>query len=226
MRELWDSIVSEFSHASLTVLSDRQTAILGLVSAIALRTGWKHVAGYWLPLTVKDLLWSKTVGIIEPRRTGLLPSWSWLSVTSGVHFFPYFPPEDEYLADIQGVDGEDPTVPLRLLCLRLRLGPSDEELGQHQAPEGWPSRNFVTRADIPGSFPDEVYVLPLVWREEDEEYSAVEGILVSPSSASLGSYERVGSFVHEMWDEADEAEMDPVFEILLDVGRRESLVLV
>lgn len=224
VRRLWDSIVAEFSEANLTVLLDRQAAILGLVSAIALRTGWKHVAGYWLPLTVKDLLWSKTASRIETRRTGLLPSWSWLSVTGGVHFVPYFPPEDEYLADIEGVDGEDPTVPVRLSCLRLRLGPSDE-VGEHQAPEGWPSRNFFTQADIPGSLPDEVYVLPFMLKVE-YGYSAVEGILVSPSRLCPGAYERIAAFSHEMWDETDEAEMVPVLKMLRDVGRRETVVLV
>ncbi|KAK0755048.1 heterokaryon incompatibility protein-domain-containing protein [Schizothecium vesticola] len=224
VRELWDSIVSEFSEASLTVLLDRQAAILGLVSAIALRTGWKHVAGYWLPHTIRDLLWGIKASSIETRRTGLSPSWSWLSITGGVHFTPFTSSHDKYLAEIKGVDGEDRTVPMRLSCLRLRLGPL-RDIGIHEAPEGWPSRNFFARKDMRGGLPDEVYILPLALTV-DSEYTAVEGIQVTPSRLCPGAYERVGPFTHSMWNDADKAEMETVLETLCDVGGRETVILV
>lgn len=225
VRKLWDSIVSEFSETSLTVLQDRQTAILGLVSAITQRTGWKHVAGYWLPLTIRDLLWTISSNGIGRRRTGLSPSWSWLSITGGVHFVPVRPSEDVPLAEIEGIDDEDQTVRMRLSCLRLLLGPLREE--EHEAPEGWPSRNFSTWEDMPGRLPDEVYVLPLMLKVEfGTAYSAVEGILVTPSRLCPGAYARVGSLTHEMWNDADKAEMVPVLEMLRDVSRRERVILV
>jgi hypothetical protein len=225
VRELWESIVSEFSAANLTVLLDRQAAILGLVSAIALRTGWKYVAGYWLPLTVSDLLWTISASRSETRRTGLSPSWSWLSITGGVHFAPVRPSEDVYLAEIEGVDDEDQTVPVRLSCLRLRLGPLRR--AAYEAPEGWPSRNFFTWQDMPGRLPDEVYVLPLLLKVQfGTAYSAVEGMLVTPSRLFPGAYERVGSLTHEMWDDTDKAEMVPVLEMLRDISGRETVILV
>lgn len=225
VRRLWDSIVAEFSEANLTVLLDRQAAILGLVSAIAQRTGWKHVAGCWLPLTVRDLLWSVSASS-DRRRTGLSPTWSWLSITGGVNFVPVRPSEDVCLAEIEGVDDEDQTVPVRLSCLRLRMGPSNV-IGEHRAPEDWPSRNLFTWKDMPGSVPDEVYALPLILKVEfGTAYSAVEGILVSPSKLCPEAYARVGSLTHEMWNDADKAEMVPVLEMLRDVSRRETVILV
>ena len=226
VRELWDSIVSEFSEANLTVLLDRQAAILGLVSAIALRTGWKHVAGYWLPLTIRDLLWKVEPSRTESRRTGLSPSWSWLSITGGVYPAPFTPPYGKYLAEIEGVDGEDRTVPMRLSCLRLRLGPLKYR-SRYEAPEGWPSRSFRVWEDMSGSLPDETYVLPLLLMAGLLAKSpAVEGILVSPSRLCAGAYERVGSFTQHMWKDADRAEMETVLETLGDVGGRETVILV
>lgn len=222
VRKLWDSIVSEFSRADLTVLLDRQAAILGLVSAIALRTGWKHLAGFWWPLTIRDLAWTVSAGITERRRTGLSPSWSWLSITGGVDLARVSASEFS-VAEIEGVDDEDRTVSVRLSCIRLRLGPLRD--GSHEAPEGWPSFDFFVWEDLLDSLPDEVYVLPLVLTT-GSEYSEVEGILVTPSRACLGAHERVGSFTHEMWDDAARAKMAPIFEILHDVSRRETVILV
>jgi hypothetical protein len=251
IRSLWDRIVHEFTRRRLTVPSDRSAAVLGLASAVALRTGWQYLAGYWLPLTPQGLLWTADFDKTDTRRTGLSPSWSWLSITGLI--FPSIPPSTgpcKNLAELSIGSGDDVSavaattkqplqiekrstqslVPLRLSSLMIRLGPP-EEGGKPTRPEGWPSFDlFVPKGDMPDSFHASVFLLPLCLGtghgRRDTSSRWIRGVLVSPSVAYPGTYERVGDLLSQASKAEDQAKMDPFYQMLCDETLRQEVILI
>jgi hypothetical protein len=79
----WTAILLAYSKTSLTIGTDKYAALLGVISAIKRRTGWPELAGIWKHFLLVSLLWSPSVlnpTSGTPRRTGLSPSWSWISI--------------------------------------------------------------------------------------------------------------------------------------------------
>jgi hypothetical protein len=85
----WHHIVSEFSRLDLTVESDRFPAISAVARSMGqARPNAEYLAGLWSDSLSRDLLWkSKTPSKGRPKSK-LAPSWSWVSVLSGVEFIP------------------------------------------------------------------------------------------------------------------------------------------
>lgn len=85
----WHHIVSEFSRLDLTVESDRFPAISAIARSMGqARPNAEYLAGLWSDSLSRDLLWkSKTPSKGRPKLK-LAPSWSWVSVLSGVEFVP------------------------------------------------------------------------------------------------------------------------------------------
>lgn len=86
IKELWSTIVGEFTRRKLSVPSDRAPAISGIAKQYARLSGDVYVAGLWARNIACGLLWSRPTSYIpttqhSPRRS---PSWSWLSVNGQV----------------------------------------------------------------------------------------------------------------------------------------------
>ena len=250
IRRLWIQIVWDFSQCSLIMPLDRFAAVLGLASAIALRTRWQYTAGYWLPLTLEDLLWYKSYENNDTRRTGLSPSWSWLSITGGIVIDGNYPFEPyQALAEVAIGSGDDvaaaapgvaattnqlvpgeninaqPPVPSRLSSLVIRLGPPAEGT-KPSRPEWWPSVDeFEPKVDLPNSFQGSVFLLPLGLRIRGWK---IVGLLVSPSTAYPGTYQRVGYFSSERHSIEDEdiVKMWLIYQMLRDKSLRQRVILV
>src|SRR3569833_960270 len=90
--QIWMQLVNEYTGRSLSVSSDKLTAIAGLAQALSPRLG-RYYAGMWARLLPWSLLWyAETAG---PGPASALrapewraPSWSWASVDAQIsHIF-------------------------------------------------------------------------------------------------------------------------------------------
>ncbi|KAH8647021.1 heterokaryon incompatibility protein-domain-containing protein, partial [Tricladium varicosporioides] len=86
LRNLWETTLQTFTMARLTVPKDRRLAASGLIEGFARRTGWANIFGMWEPFLLEELLWISNGGggMICPEATGLMPTWSWISLTGRV----------------------------------------------------------------------------------------------------------------------------------------------
>jgi Heterokaryon incompatibility protein (HET) len=86
IHDMWRTTLESFTDTSLTYVSDRLIAISGIMTIIQRSTGWENLAGLWLPFIDSEILWSRPSGNGSRRsnRTGLLPTWSWVSVTGRI----------------------------------------------------------------------------------------------------------------------------------------------
>lgn len=82
---------------------------------------------------------------------------------------------------------------------------------------------FQPKEDIPNSFQDSVFLLPLVQRIKRDKFA---GLLVSPSVAYPGTYERVGYLSSETTKAEDRAKMEPVYQMLRDKSLKQKVILV
>ncbi|RYP50317.1 hypothetical protein DL768_004134 [Monosporascus sp. mg162] len=86
----WYDVVQEYSQLSLTFERDRLPALAAMAQRIAeTRPGVSFLAGLWQDTLLEDLLWEVTYGNKAKNRPTqrMLPSWSWASVRSPVHWF-------------------------------------------------------------------------------------------------------------------------------------------
>ncbi|KAF2248472.1 HET-domain-containing protein [Trematosphaeria pertusa] len=110
----WERIVELYSNRKLTVDADRVLAISGIAARLGQLLGrhMKYVAGHWLYMLPRDLLWSTQ----DPEPTipdvWLGPSWSWTSVKCRVDY-EWVPEEEEVNCgqyrltwEVLGVDAE------------------------------------------------------------------------------------------------------------------------
>lgn len=91
---IWYQLVAAYSSGSLTFTSDRAIAIAGLAGMFCHLLGLSesdYLCGMWRPLLEHDLMWQRHVDWWTPPqnlRISNLPSWSWLSLCTGIWMHP------------------------------------------------------------------------------------------------------------------------------------------
>ena len=79
-RDLWAGVVRQYSNLAITHESDRPYAIAGVARRIQEVTGDTYLAGLWLEVLPRGLLWTGLpLRSTEARRRPGVPSWSWMS---------------------------------------------------------------------------------------------------------------------------------------------------
>jgi hypothetical protein len=88
----WRGLMQDYSSRSLTVASDKLIAISGLAKRFQVVTQDTYVAGGWARSIAHDIMWQVPCAPIrgkDPRKSGgkyCAPSWSWVSVDTGVQW--------------------------------------------------------------------------------------------------------------------------------------------
>lgn len=81
LRELWGSVIYEYSGTRLTHCTDKLVALAGIASMVENKFNLKASFGLWLDFFLDELLW-----FVEPRLEGeavclgIAPSWSWANL--------------------------------------------------------------------------------------------------------------------------------------------------
>jgi len=208
---LWEAIVLEFTASQLTVPSDRYTAISGLISAAVLSTGWRNLAGLWLPGIIDQLLWRRAPYDGNTQRTGLGPSWSWVSVEGSVDFrdkdtdrtgwvelAEVVTDDEKDTALVPAVEesGTSQPVALRLSCNPLKCTIIKSIFLHPEAWPPWPAGYYVESKHDLGygiDWDENSVLVPLVGIEHGKlEGGKLQGIIVAPSTQWPGAYARVG----------------------------------
>jgi hypothetical protein len=84
--EAWRKDVADYSQLCLTYEKDRLPAISAVVERMqTARPGDTYVAGLWIGTLLQDLAW-EIMGPAQPRPEPGYPSWSWLSIKTGVSY--------------------------------------------------------------------------------------------------------------------------------------------
>ena len=76
---LWDEVVIRYTHAQLTVSSDKLVALSGIAKEVQTMIGDEYKAGLWRRHMVHQLLWCVAGESLAPPAYRA-PSWSWASV--------------------------------------------------------------------------------------------------------------------------------------------------
>jgi hypothetical protein len=88
--EMWYTLVSAFSHRSLTIDKDRLPAIGGIAEHFNLQLEDEYLAGIWRSSLQIWLLWTVN-GLAKPYEprssTFLAPSWSWASTIQLTYYY-------------------------------------------------------------------------------------------------------------------------------------------
>lgn len=88
----WTSIVEDYSGRDMTRLSDKLTALSGLVKVVQNFYNDKYLAGIWQSQLPEQLLWKHLGKTVNGRKTYprpssyRAPSWAWTSVDGKVEF--------------------------------------------------------------------------------------------------------------------------------------------
>ncbi|PMD22213.1 HET-domain-containing protein [Hyaloscypha hepaticicola] len=80
----WKEIVQQYSRGSLTRSRDKIVAISGLSRAAQHTKRFGYLAGLWRSSLIFQLCWHRASDIAPPPVEYRGPSWSWVSVDSGV----------------------------------------------------------------------------------------------------------------------------------------------
>ncbi|EAQ84151.1 hypothetical protein CHGG_10555 [Chaetomium globosum CBS 148.51] len=124
----WPGLVGQYTRRVLGEVGDRPHAIAGVVAALEGVTGDKCVYGVWRSCAVACLLWAvvdgEGPGEVLRVNGGLLPTWSWMSVTGPVEL-----DRVEYMKVAEAVvdwtaGGDDKT-----LCMSCRVLEESEVMG-------------------------------------------------------------------------------------------------
>ena len=83
--DIWHAIVDQYSHRSLSYVTDKLPAISGLASEFQRITGDEYCAGLWRRDFPHTLCWEPSLPCKEPSMY-LAPSWSWASLETGVSY--------------------------------------------------------------------------------------------------------------------------------------------
>jgi hypothetical protein len=108
LHKVWKEILYTFSTAGLTSESDRLVAISGIIATISKATGLRNKSGLWEHTLAEELLWATPPTRNHPE-TGLMPTWSWISLACAVHS-PVSTSEDgtyEVLSQIRDCTAEE-----------------------------------------------------------------------------------------------------------------------
>ncbi|KAL8691311.1 MAG: hypothetical protein Q9218_003440, partial [Villophora microphyllina] len=82
-RQIWAKLVEAYSIRQQSVSDDKVHAIRGIAARFQRLVGDEYIAGFWKSWLLLGLLWVRT-GKIESQPRRKYPSWSWLSIDSGV----------------------------------------------------------------------------------------------------------------------------------------------
>jgi len=150
-RSIWQQLVSHYSGLSLTKVSDRQMAILGLVAEMQPHRKGKYLAGLWEDTLISDLAWQQKKLDGNPRPPQTLtraPTWSWASVDGTCEYLEDWRNSDTTVLAIQAPDLENFLDDRQALgCLTLSgslvTGTSDNSTGRGW--DNWFSKTFAFR---------------------------------------------------------------------------------
>ncbi|KAN0092350.1 HET domain containing protein [Hyaloscypha variabilis] len=128
----WHDIVAEYTSLSMTLISDRLPAILGLAQEVQKRRAGRYIAGLWEDTIISDLAWMahdehRGVKPRPSKSVTLAPSWSWASLDTTTCFY------SGSISSTRGLEcssqllsiqypnlGNFPTDPKALGCITLR----------------------------------------------------------------------------------------------------------
>ena len=76
-RVVWDQVVHDYSHAKLTNIDDRLSALAGIAQLAEIKFQYHASYGLWLEFFIDELQWRSGNGNAE--TCDRIPSWSWVS---------------------------------------------------------------------------------------------------------------------------------------------------
>jgi len=233
IRDFWTVALKAYSRGQLSVKTDRLSAISGIISGIQKATGWDNMSGLWLRSLMTELVWWTHAK--QCKRTGLRPTWSWISVDGVINSLHIDKSKRRDLAAVQvksrhNCDVTSDSIPqntpptLQLSCIPLEI--SSCEGGTRLVPEflivsSKPNpQKLDFRLDLEGMLPQ--FFVPLFAVVGSEASKAnICGIGVIRSQAYPGCYERVG------FAESDgSVDLEDFQRRFLNHSMRESLNLV
>jgi hypothetical protein len=241
--DMWRALVDEYSNTSLTYIQDRYAAIGGLVAAVQQSLGWTPKWGLWTEHMFEGMYWS-VAAETEVTRTGVGPTWSWLSVNGSV--VHYGASENTELAIIHAETAkanlESLPTDLRDKVITVVAHPlhaqevEDTQYGLLSQPAEWShgdgSTSLTERIhwrldlrDLDAHPVTECLFLPL---RAGTKSPSMQGIVVSPSSAHAGFYERCGDWDILQWQKREDGASDG-YRCALDIIRslpQEALAIV
>jgi len=210
--KMWRALVSEYSSTTLSFIADRYAAINGLVSAIQRSRGWIPKWGLWQTHMFNGLCWT-VVSESKVGRTGVGPTWSWLSVDGQVIYYPeprHALPEYVNLALVvteglsKYLDGHPLDLHDKAIKIVARLlhgqGAVDSDHGYclvvewghaEVLPKPWKIHWRLDLRDPQRYNMADCLFLPL---QTDPQASMIEGIMVTPSPTYIGLFERCGDW--------------------------------
>lgn len=94
----WLNILDTYFTTNLGFSTDRLNAISGLIKLVGDHTGWReNIGGFWESFFREQLLWTPVTIYKWPAKSGLNPSWSWISSCDPVKRYPLSSGEFKWL---------------------------------------------------------------------------------------------------------------------------------
>ncbi|KAF4629490.1 hypothetical protein G7Y89_g8656 [Cudoniella acicularis] len=100
-RQLWETVMTDFSNRSITVEQDRLPALAGIASQFEELSGEQYVAGYWVNCLPELLPWVRKplkpgennqpngeLKELKELKEYLVPSWSWIAARQPIVLHP------------------------------------------------------------------------------------------------------------------------------------------
>jgi hypothetical protein len=87
LKEVWHSLLEDYSRLKLTYESDIFPALSGAAKRMARHRNTPYLAGLWRDSIVEDLLWRSDYGLRDILPEWRAPSWSWASVGCPIIYF-------------------------------------------------------------------------------------------------------------------------------------------
>lgn len=82
----WRQSVKAFTNCDLTVPTDRIPAILGVITDLERKNGWKNMNGLFVDHLALDLLWMGDWNRRSEDRLLGVPTWSWTSMQTPIRY--------------------------------------------------------------------------------------------------------------------------------------------
>ncbi|KAK3352221.1 heterokaryon incompatibility protein-domain-containing protein [Lasiosphaeria hispida] len=210
----WNETLVHYTEKSLSFPTDRLKAISGIIAGISRRMGWTNLNGLWEPFLLSEIQWRM---FETATRTGLRPTWSWISVTGRAESTGPWITDGEHGSVMStaltvvtvGAHPVDGYPALDLVGSPFLVRPVVKD-GKRRPldinpadPSLWRSLGLQSDSDIgEGSFEadvaledgEEMEFLPLlswVWTS-DSEKAEIKGLVIKESTVVCGSYERAG----------------------------------
>ena len=218
LQNIWHELIHYYTDLSLTKLSDRLVAILGLAKEMQPHRKGRYVAGLWQESMIADLAWEVygwgAANSRPPQEETLAPTWSWASVNCACEYSSNWIDGDTIVLAVQAPNPAKFPADRRALgglTLKGRLitGKSDNRplYGDRENPHhqwlacsfsGWQGRVFFTPdcADDPDTRPaipdgEPVFCLALGYDSNINQNFEV-GLVMRLVDQDLQLYERIG----------------------------------